>query len=65
MRPAVGFHLDQRLQPDHPARAVAHQRQPSTPGARPRPCNGLGNLIGTKGNGGAVQRNVNLHFATS
>ena len=37
MRPASRLHLDQRLQPDHPARAVAHHRHVTARAARPRP----------------------------
>ena len=61
---AALLHLDQRFQPDHAARAGAHDLD------RNAPRFGLGlkrarDILGTQRLGGGVTRNVDLHGATS
>ena len=56
-----GFHLGQGFQPDHTPAAIAHQRQINALGAG-MGADCLGNLIGFKGDGGRIKRQINLHF---
>ncbi len=61
---AAGLDLDQRLQPDHAAGAVAHQRHVKT--ARLGFAeDGLGHLVRAKGAGGGIAGNVDLHARIS